>query len=126
MVAEPHLTDLPLGLARRLAGIVHRLGRLLRRLDLLSLQHLVEPDDQGLQLRLLACQRQRPAGAGGEEEEAALAGLAHGRDGDAVHRVELVDRHRLKTRRWLGFASGDAGNKIKVSTYRSNPSHREE
>src|SRR5579864_2198544 len=81
VVAEAHLADLPL----RLAGdVLARLGRRLGLVDALSLHHLVQADDEGLDLRFLAGESEGVARAAGEEEEPALARLADGRDGDAV------------------------------------------
>ncbi len=90
VVAQAHLADLPLRLARleRRAGDVS-----LSALDALRRHHLLQADEESLDLRLLAGQRERAACAAGEEEELALARLADRCDGDLVHRVELVDRH---------------------------------
>src|SRR5256885_13529330 len=72
VVAEPHLADLPLGPAGpRVVG--SRLGGALRSLDLLCLHHLVNTDEEGLELRLLAAQGERPPRPRGEEKKPPLA-----------------------------------------------------
>src|SRR5207245_4447006 len=94
VVPEAHLADLPLWLTR----LEPRLGQgRIDALDALGRHHLLEPDDEGLDLRLLAGQGQRPARAAGEQEELALARLADRGDRDLVHGVELKNGHLRKT-----------------------------
>src|SRR5258708_39930271 len=129
MVAQPHLADLPLRFAGHRAAVwclAVRQGRLVRRLDLLGLEHLAHAHEEGLDLGFLAAQREGAPGAGGLEEELAPAGLANGRDRDAIDRVELVDGHRLKTRVLTRFAAPEAGKKITGNPFEFNPSHLEE
>ena len=90
MVPEAHLADLPLGLTR----LEPRFGQgRLDALDALGRHHLLKPDDEGLDLRFLAGEGQRPAGATGEQEELALARLADRGDRDLVDGVELENGH---------------------------------
>jgi hypothetical protein len=96
VISESNLANLPLGLSRLRIRAGSGLG--LRALKSLLLDHLVQPDYKGLDLGLLTAQRHRPPGAGGEEEKAPLAGVSDRRDGDPIDRVELEDRHELKTR----------------------------
>src|ERR1700737_3778344 len=93
VVSQADLPDLPLRLARFGARVAW--GFLLGALDALLLQHLVQPDDQGLDLRLVAAERHGAPRAGGQEEELALAGLSDRRHGDLVARVELEYGHEL-------------------------------
>src|SRR5207302_7239012 len=95
VIAQAHLADLPLGLVR-LGAAQRGLRRLLRRFDLLGLEHLVQAQEEGLDLGFLTSERQRPPRPGRKEEETALAGLADRGDYDAVDRVELGYRHRQK------------------------------
>ena len=88
VVAQAHLGHLPLGLAWLQAPDG---GLLALDLDALRVHHLVQPHDQGLDLRLLAGQCQRPALARSHEEELAVTGLSDRRQGDRLDRVELVD-----------------------------------
>src|ERR1700674_1345017 len=69
VVAKPHLADLPFRLPW-----YEPTGRpgVFGHGDSLRLHHLVQPDDQGLDLRLLARQGQLAAEAAGDEEELAL------------------------------------------------------
>src|ERR1700686_1274180 len=90
VVAEPHLCHLPLRLTRYEAG--GGTG-MFRRRDALRLHHLVQPDEQSLDLRLLAGGGRLAPRAGGQEEELALARLADGGHGDVLHWVKLEDRH---------------------------------
>src|ERR1700686_1411857 len=90
VVAEPHLCHLPLRLTRYEAG--GGTG-MFRRRDALRLHHLVQPDEQPVTLRLPAGGGQLAPGAGGQEEELALARLADGGHGDVLHWVKLEDRH---------------------------------
>jgi len=114
VVAKPDLAHLPLGLAWREGS---RARRPVRHLDALRLQHLVEADDEGLDLGLLASERERPAPAFGKQEEAALAGLADRRHRYVVNRVELEYGHTInsKSRGGIGArckstSSGGEGN----------------
>src|SRR5207245_9028667 len=84
VVTEPHLAHLPLGLAgqeRATAG-----GRV-RAFEALGGHHLLEPDEQGLDLRLLAGEREGSSGPTGEKEELARSRRAGRRDGGLVDRA---------------------------------------
>ena len=93
VVPETHLADLPL----RLAGLQSRLTTCrCDSFETLRLDHLLEPDDERLDLRFLTAQRERPPRAAGEQEELAPPWLADRRDGDLLRRVELEDGHLQK------------------------------
>jgi hypothetical protein len=95
VIAKTQLAHLPLRLARH-----HPAGgpRVFRGGDALRFHHLVQPEEQSLDLGLLARKGQLATGAAGQEEELALTGLADGGHRDAVDRVELEDRHTTKPR----------------------------
>ncbi len=127
MIAETHLADLPFGISRRERTVARRP---LSHLDPLRLEHLVDANYQGLDLRLLTGQRQRPPPALGEQEEAPLAGLPDGSHRDVIDRIELEDRHWFKTKSRGGvqpaskrgasgrFDAGAEGKRIKVNIQR--------
>src|SRR5258708_2539031 len=93
VVAETHLADLPLGLPGREPSLA---GNAFRALDPLGFEHLVEANDQSLDLGLLARERQGASPPFGEQEEAPLAGFPDGSHSDVIDRIELEDGHWSK------------------------------
>src|SRR6267378_3523724 len=109
VVAQSHFTDLPLGLAgQERAAARSRV----HAFDALVGHHLLQADEEGLDLRLLARQRERAAGPAGEQEELARPRLADRRHGDVVDRVELEDGHLPKTTgMWFRLRIGGEENR---------------
>ena len=125
VVAQAHLPDLPLGFTRHLAGR-RFVGGALRPFDLLGFEHLMEPQDERLELGLLAAQRQGPPRACGEEKKSSLAGLTDRRDGNAVDGIEFVNGHPSKSVGAGWFCGPGTGEEEIHIHFESNPSHLED
>src|SRR5260370_12728320 len=74
-------------------------------LDALGRHHLLKAHDQGLDLRLLAGERQRAARPAGQEEELPLAGLSDRRNRDLLDRVKLENWHVSNSLPFDGFGA---------------------
>ena len=115
MVAKAHLADLPLRIAR-----VDRLllcpstfsGASIPWASIIWCRRTISAWICAFS-QLSVSVRPRPLAM---EEEMALPGLADGRDGDSVDRVELEDRHQIKgtVDSGRGFDVPERGKKIKV------------
>jgi hypothetical protein len=77
----------------------------------LGLEHLLQPEDHGLDLGFLAAERHGAAGPGGQEEKAALAWVPDRGHGDAIDRVQLEDRHGFSLAE--SFDAAVMGKKLK-------------
>ncbi len=123
VVPETHFADLPL----RLAGLQAGLTRCrCDRFETLRLDHLLEPDEERLDLRFLATQSERPPRAAGEQEKLALPRLADRRDGDLLRRVELEDGHLPKPTGsgFRGPRHGEEDQELKIEIRADNRAWR--
>ncbi len=123
VVPETHFADLPLGLA----GLQARLTRCrCDPFETLRFDHLLEPDEERLDLRFLAAQSERPPRAAGEQEELAPPWLADRRDGDLLRRIELEDGHLSKPS-WMVFRGpkhGEEDQELKIEIRADNRAWR--